>query len=92
MNNKKHGKGKMKFMDDSVYDVYDGEWSNNKKHGKGKMKFKDGQKYDVVCNNGQVVHMYTLALLLTRSIEVIWHHLVLVLGILMGLWAFYCHM
>ena len=88
-NNKKHGKGKMKYWYGSEYvGEYDGEWYGGERHGKGIFKDKDGAVYDVVCNNGQEVHMYSK--LLNRSIEV-WHHLdlLLVLGILMGLFAYW---
>ena len=40
---KKHGKGKMRYADG---DIYYGNWDEDKKHGRGKMTYKNGDIYD----------------------------------------------
>eukprot|EP00984_Skeletonema_dohrnii_P002245 scaffold786_cov91-Skeletonema_dohrnii-CCMP3373.AAC.3 len=87
-----HGEGKYTWAEGGEYD---GEWSNNKEHGKGIFKDKDGTVKDVVCNNGELLLMRTLALRLKRSMEFIWYdllNLLLILQVLMVLCAVYCQM
>ena len=40
---KRHGKGKMTYLDGSFYK---GEWKNDQRHGKGKMVYANGGSYD----------------------------------------------
>ena len=48
-----HGKGRIKFLKNSV--EYIGNFNNNKIDGKGLIKFKNGDKYDVEIKNGEII-------------------------------------
>ena len=52
-NNMIHGKGRIKFLKNSV--EYIGNFNNNKIDGKGAIKFKNGDKYDVEIKNGEII-------------------------------------
>ena len=48
-----HGKGRIKFLKNSV--EYIGNFNKNKIDGRGVIKFKNGDKYDVEIKNGEII-------------------------------------
>jgi len=48
-----HGKGRIKFLKNSV--EYIGNFNKNKIDGRGIIKFKNGDKYDVEIKNGEII-------------------------------------
>ena len=48
-----HGKGRIKFLKNSV--EYIGNFNKNKIDGRGEIKFKNGDKYDVEIKNGEII-------------------------------------
>ena len=48
-----HGKGRIKFLKNSV--EYIGNFNKNKIDGRGMIKFKNGDKYDVEIKNGEII-------------------------------------
>ena len=52
-NNMIHGKGRIKFLENSV--EYIGNFNSNKIDGRGVIKFKSGDKYEVEIKNGEII-------------------------------------
>ena len=50
-----HGKGRIKFLKNSV--EYIGNFNSNKIDGRGVIKFKSGDKYDVEIKNGEIIQI-----------------------------------
>ena len=50
-----HGKGRIKFLKNSV--EYIGNFNKNKIDGRGVIKFKSGDKYDVEIKNGEIIQI-----------------------------------